>query len=152
MLVVCAVSRWQRRSSFDVNARGVLNALTAAIACGEPHDYCWGSGLHSSKSAIACGHERFITTGPHWTLFGAQEQLALNYGINEENVPHPGAGLYGITKGLGLEIARVYSSHFRAHPPPPLWVLLPASFGFCVACRLPLAVSSCCPMPRQRST
>ena len=51
VLVVCAVSRWQRRSSFDVNARGVLNALTAAIACGEPHDYCWGSGLHSSKSA-----------------------------------------------------------------------------------------------------
>ena len=118
MLVVCAVSRWQRRSSFDVNARGVLNALTAAIAC---------------------GHERFITTGPHWTLFGAQEQLALNYGINEENVPHPGAGLYGITKGLGLEIARVYSSHFRAHPPPPLWVLLPSSFRFCAACRLPSA-------------
>ena len=57
MLVVCAVSRWQRRSSFDVNARGVLNALTAAIACGEPHDSCWGSGLHSSKSASneSCG-------------------------------------------------------------------------------------------------
>ena len=101
-----AIPLWAGRSSFDVNARGVLNALTAAIAC---------------------GHERFITTGPHWTLFGAQEQLALNYGINEENVPHPGAGLYGITKGLGLEIARVYSSHFRAHPPPSLWIMLPCS-------------------------
>ena len=121
---MAAIPLWIGRSSFDVNARGVLNALTAAIAC---------------------GHERFITTGPHWTLFGAQEQLALNYGINEENVPHPGAGLYGITKGLGLEIARVYSSHFRAHPPPSLWIMLPCSFGFCVAC-------SCCPMPLQRST
>ena len=145
MLVVCAVSRWQRRSSFDVNARGVLNALTAAIACGEPHDYCWGSGLHSSKSAsnnhAGAGHERFITTGPHWTLFGAQEQLALNYGINEENVPHPGAGLYGITKGLGLEIARVYSSHFRAHSPPPLFILLAPPLD-----SVSPAVRSCCPM------
>jgi nucleoside-diphosphate-sugar epimerase len=77
-LVICAVSRWQRRSSFDVNMKGVLNGITAAIAA---------------------GHDRFITTGPHWTLFGAQEQLMLNYGITEEAVPHPGAGLYGITKG-----------------------------------------------------
>ena len=85
-LVICAVSRWQRRSSFDVNMRGVMNGITAAIAA---------------------GHDRFITTGPHWTLAGAQEQLSLSYGIGEDTVPHPGAGLYGITKGLGLEIARV---------------------------------------------
>jgi|EP01046_Picozoa_sp_COSAG06_P037571 nucleoside-diphosphate-sugar epimerase len=94
VLVICAVSRWQRRSSFDVNARGVLNALTAAIAM---------------------GHERFITTGPHWTHSGAQEQLALNYGISEENVPHPGAGLYGMSKGVGYEIAKVYSSYYSIH-------------------------------------
>jgi len=109
------------------------------------------------RSCIA-GHDRFITTGPHWTLAGAQEQLSLSYGINEETIPHPGtlhyqthlqhrsfnglllvcvfvaflcciisdsqtahganvrmhagAGLYGMTKGLGLEIARVYSAFY----------------------------------------
>jgi len=34
-LVICAVSRWQRRSSFDVNMRGVMNGVTAAIAAGQ---------------------------------------------------------------------------------------------------------------------
>ena len=42
VLVNCAVARWQRKSSFDVNCRGVLNCISAAVAC---------------------GHDRFINTG-----------------------------------------------------------------------------------------
>lgn len=90
-LVNCAVARWQRDISFDVNMRGVLNVV---------------------RAAIGCGHDRVINTGPHWTHTGPQESLLLEYGINEEQVPHPGAGLYGITKGLGQEIARVYSEFY----------------------------------------
>jgi hypothetical protein len=51
VLVNCSVARWQRAASFDVNTRGVYNCITAAIAC---------------------GHDRFINTGPHWTHTGPQ--------------------------------------------------------------------------------
>jgi hypothetical protein len=35
----------------------------------------------------------------------------MEYGIIEEQLPHPGVGMYGMTKGLGQEIARVHSEY-----------------------------------------
>lgn len=34
--------------------------------------------LHCMQ-AVSAGHSRFITTGPHWALFGPEEALAFNF-------------------------------------------------------------------------
>ena len=52
VLVVCAVSRWQRRSSFDVNARGVLNAYSVLFGSRARRD---ASLVDAADDAMAAG-------------------------------------------------------------------------------------------------
>ena len=88
-IVNCSVSRRDRRLAFDVNTRGTWNAL---------------------RAAVELGHERFINTGPRFTIAGPA-YLDFDYGIREEIPAHPGTGLYALTKSLGQEICRLYSEH-----------------------------------------
>ncbi len=88
-IVNCSVQRRDRRGAFEVNTLGTLNAL---------------------RAAVAHGIDRFINTGPRFSLVG-RTYLDFDHTIPESIPPHPGIGLYPITKSLGLEAARVFSEH-----------------------------------------
>ena len=95
VIIICAVSRTpvnQRRLAFDVNARGVFNAATAAVQC---------------------GHARLVNTGP-WTVVGGHYRN-WHHNLNENMPPQSGLDLYSFSKGIGHEIARVFSVNFPLH-------------------------------------
>jgi nucleoside-diphosphate-sugar epimerase len=95
VIIVCAVSRTpvdERRLAFDVNARGVFNAATAAVRC---------------------GHERLINTGP-WTVVGGHYRN-WHHNLNEDMPPQSGLDLYSFSKGIGHEISRVFSANHPLH-------------------------------------
>ena len=87
MLVNLSVNRRDHAEAFKVNTLGTWNALTAAVEC---------------------GHRRFIFTGPHFSVVGSGYEDA-DFEITETVPPHPGIELYALTKGLGLEICKVFA-------------------------------------------
>jgi nucleoside-diphosphate-sugar epimerase len=93
VIVNCSVLRPDRKLAFDVNTRGTWNAV---------------------RAAAELGHERFVNTGPRFTIVGSS-YLDYDFGIREEIPPHPGTGLYALTKSLGQEICRVFSEQHPIH-------------------------------------
>jgi NAD dependent epimerase/dehydratase family len=63
---------------------------------------------HVMRAAVECGIRRVINTGPHFTVAGpGYEQL--DFAISPDVPPHPGTGLYPLTKSLGQEICRAFT-------------------------------------------
>jgi len=92
-IVNCSVLRNDRRLAFDVNTLGTYNAI---------------------RAAVEHGMDRFINTGPHFTLVG-RSYTAYDFDIREEVPPHPGLDLYAISKAAGQEICRVFSENCPIH-------------------------------------
>lgn len=65
--------------------------------------------LHVMRTAVEFGIRRIINTGPHFAIAGpSYEQL--DYRISPDIPPHPGTGLYPLSKSLGQEICRTYAN------------------------------------------
>lgn len=63
---------------------------------------------HVMEAAVRHGIRRVIHTGPHFSVAGpGYEQW--DFGIGPDVPPHPGTGLYPITKSLGMEVSRSYA-------------------------------------------
>ena len=92
-IVNCSVVRPDRQLAFDVNTRGCYNMMRAAV------DH---------------GIGRVINTGPHFTIAAGTYEY-LDYDINPDVPPHPGTGLYALSKGLGQETCRVFTEHHDLH-------------------------------------
>jgi len=88
-VVNLSVMRLDRKLAFDVNTKGVYNAILAAVAA---------------------KHDHFINTGPHFTVVGTLYD-DYDFGISEDVPPHPGINLYSITKALGQEICKIVSEN-----------------------------------------
>ena len=88
-IVNLSVLRPDRQLSFDVNARGCYNMMTAAVR-------------H--------GIRRVINTGPHYTITGPTYE-ELDYVIGPDVPPHSGTFPYAITKSLGQEICKVFTEN-----------------------------------------
>lgn len=78
--------------AFHVNARGVYNAI---------------------KAAVAEGHRRIINTGPLSVIAGHSKTF--NHRVTEAMPAHTGIDLYSFTKGVGHEITRVFSENCDIH-------------------------------------
>ena len=92
-IVNCSVSRHDRCAAFGVNMVGTYNAL---------------------RTAVELGHERFINTGPLFTLAGPFYR-AFDFGISESVPAHSGTGLYALSKAAGQEICRVFAENHPIH-------------------------------------
>lgn len=88
-IINLSVLRQDRKLAFDVSTRGTYNALQAAIE-------------H--------GIDRFINTGPHFTLSGPT-YLNFDFDISPDIPPHSGTGLYPITKSLGQRLCKIFSEN-----------------------------------------
>ena len=93
VIINCSVQRTHRKIAFGVNTMGTHNAL---------------------RAAVACGMKRFINTGPRFSLVGPS-YLDYDHTITEKIPPQPGTELYAMSKGLGLEICRLFSEQFPLH-------------------------------------
>lgn len=92
-IINLSVLRPDRKLAFDVNTRGCLNMMLAAVE-------------H--------GIRRVINTGPHLVVCG-QPYERFDFGISPDAPPQPGTHLYGLSKSLGQEICRVYAQHHPIH-------------------------------------
>ncbi|MFZ5830637.1 MAG: NAD-dependent epimerase/dehydratase family protein [Planctomycetota bacterium] len=63
---------------------------------------------HVMQAAAELGIRRVINTGPHFTVAGPTYE-ELDFAIGPDVPPHPGTGLYPISKSLGHEICRLYA-------------------------------------------
>lgn len=63
---------------------------------------------HVMQAAVARGIRRVINTGPHFTVAGPRYER-WDHGIGPDVPPHPGTGLYPLTKSLGQEICRAFT-------------------------------------------
>lgn len=64
---------------------------------------------HIMRAAAKQGIRRVVNTGPHFTVAGpSYEQF--DFAIGPDVPPHPGTGLYPITKSLGQEVCRVLAA------------------------------------------
>ena len=70
--------------------------------------------FHVMQAAVALGIRRVINTGPHFTVAGPRYQR-WDHGIGPDVPPHPGTGLYPITKSLGQEICRSFTEVHDVH-------------------------------------
>ncbi len=61
---------------------------------------------HVMQAAAAHGIRRVINTGPHFTVAGPSYE-GWDFAIPPDVPPHPGTGLYPLSKSLGQEICRV---------------------------------------------
>jgi hypothetical protein len=66
------------------------------------------------EAAVRQGIRRVINTGPHFTVAGPNYE-GFDYAIPPDVPPHPGTGLYPLTKSLGQEICRAYSLSHDVH-------------------------------------
>ncbi|MCB0061342.1 MAG: NAD(P)-dependent oxidoreductase, partial [Caldilineaceae bacterium] len=87
-IINLAVLRQDRQLAFDVNTLGCYNMMCAAV-------------VH--------GIRRVINTGPHFTVAGPSYE-SFDFGLNPDMPAQPGTNLYALTKGLGQEICRVFST------------------------------------------
>jgi hypothetical protein len=66
-------------------------------------------GCHNvMEAAVKHGIRRVINTGPHFTVAGPSYE-AFDHGILPDVPPHPGTGLYPLTKSLGQEVCRAFA-------------------------------------------
>ena len=93
VIVNLAVLRPDRKLAFDVNTLGTYNAVRAAV---------------EHKTA------RFINTGPHYAIAGP-DYTNYDFQITPEVPPHPGLGLYAISKAAGQEVCRIFAAHYPVH-------------------------------------
>jgi hypothetical protein len=63
---------------------------------------------HVMQAAVEHGIRRVINTGPHFTVAGPSYE-DFDHAIPPEVPPHPGIGLYPLTKSLGLEVCRAFA-------------------------------------------
>ncbi|MCY2990984.1 MAG: NAD(P)-dependent oxidoreductase [Planctomycetota bacterium] len=66
------------------------------------------------QAAVQCGIHRVINTGPHFTVAGPGYE-GFDHSISPDVPPHPGTGLYPLTKSLGQEICRAFSLSHDVH-------------------------------------
>lgn len=92
-IVNCSVQRDNRRQAFDVNTLGTYHAIL---------------------TATELGHQRFVNTGPHFTITGPR-YYRYDFGLNESVPPHSGTNLYALTKYAGQEICRLFAAHHPIH-------------------------------------
>lgn len=92
-IVNCSVSRAHRKVAWDVNTVGTYNAISAAVDL---------------------GHERFINTGPHFTITG-DRYYSYDFDLVEEVPAHSGTNLYAISKAAGQEICRIFTESLPLH-------------------------------------
>lgn len=88
-IVNLSVVRAHPELAFHVNMRGCYNVM---------------------RTAVDLGIRRVINTGPHFTVAGPTYEH-LDFGISPDVPPHPGTGLYPLTKSLGQEICRIFTQH-----------------------------------------
>ncbi len=60
------------------------------------------------RAAVRHRIQRVINTGPHFTIAGPSYER-FDHAISPDLPPHPGAGLYPLTKSLGQEICRAFT-------------------------------------------
>ena len=89
-IINCSVLRYDRQLAFDVSTRGCYNTM---------------------RAAVAHGIRRVINTGPHFTIAG-DSYVDYDYEISPNIPPHPGTGLYPLTKGLGQEICKAFTETY----------------------------------------
>jgi hypothetical protein len=66
-------------------------------------------GCYNMMRAAARHHiRRIINTGPHFTVAGPGYER-FDHAISPDVPPHPGTGLYPLTKSLGQEICRAFT-------------------------------------------
>ena len=92
-IINCSVLRSDRKTAFDVNARGCYNMMTAAVR-------------H--------GIRRVINTGPRFSVLGPT-YLGYDFGIIPDVPPQPGTGIYAFTKSLGQEVCRVFTESHEVY-------------------------------------
>jgi len=63
---------------------------------------------HVMRAAVQHGIRRVINTGPHFTVAGPTYE-GVDFGISPDVPPHPGTGLYPLSKSLGHEICRIWA-------------------------------------------
>jgi hypothetical protein len=63
---------------------------------------------HVMLAAVEYGIRRIINTGPHFTIAGPGYER-FDHAISPDVPPHPGTGLYPLTKSLGQEICRTFT-------------------------------------------
>ncbi len=93
VIVNCSVLRQDRKLAFDVSTLGTYNAIHAAV------EY---------------GMERFINTGPHFTITG-DTYYRQDFAIATDVPSHSGTGLYALSKSAGQEICRVFTENHPIH-------------------------------------
>ena len=71
--------------------------------------------FHVMEAAVAHGIRRVINTGPHFTIAGPGYEH-FDHAISPDAPPHPGTGLYPLTKSLGHRVCQRFAA---AHD---LWV------------------------------
>ena len=92
LAIVCSVVREHAVGAFEVNCRGVYCTMTAAVAY---------------------GHTRLINTGPKEVHAG--QQYRAHHNLAEDGPPQSGLDIYSFSKGLGNEVARVFSKNHAIH-------------------------------------
>jgi hypothetical protein len=92
-IINLSVVRRDRVLAFQVNALG-----------------CW----HMMRAAEKHGIRRVINTGPHFTIAGPTYE-SFDFAISPDVPPHPGTGLYPLSKSLGQEICRLFTEHHEIH-------------------------------------
>ena len=65
---------------------------------------------HVMRTAVERNIRRVINTGPHFTVAGPTYE-SWDFAITPDVPPHPGTGLYPLSKSLGQEISRVFADH-----------------------------------------
>lgn len=104
-IVNCSVLRPHRKIAWDVNTLGTYNAV---------------------RTAVDLGHDRFINTGPHFTVTG-EPYHTFDFGIVEEVPAHSGTNLYAISKAAGQEVCRIFSDNHPIHVMCMLFLSFPAA-------------------------
>ncbi len=92
-IINLSVLRPHRKVAFDVNTLGCYNVM---------------------RAAVKYGIRRVINTGPHFTVQG-ESYVDWDYHIGPDVPPKPGTNLYALSKGLGQEICRIFTSNFDVY-------------------------------------
>ncbi len=80
---------------------------------------------HVMRAAVEHGIRRVINTGPHFTVAGPTYER-LDHGIPPDVPPHPGTGLYPLSKSLGQEVCRAFAESHDVYVQEYLFYILRA--------------------------
>lgn len=69
---------------------------------------------HVMRAAVEQGIRRVVNSGPHFAVAGPGYE-DFDFGISPDVPPHPGTGLYPLTKSLGQEICRGFTRTHAIH-------------------------------------